>query len=63
VSSDNPMLKAFWRVAPSVRLSALAMRFAGVSGHIEPCLPRAANKPPAESRAGFMEIKHEASAS
>jgi hypothetical protein len=29
-SSDNPMLNAFWRVAPSVRLSALAIFLAGV---------------------------------
>jgi hypothetical protein len=29
VSSDNPMLKAFWRVAPSVRLSDFAIAPAG----------------------------------
>jgi len=29
-SSDNPMLKAFWRVAPSVLLSFLAIRDADV---------------------------------
>ncbi len=29
VSSDNPMLNAFWRVAPSVRLSVLAIFEAG----------------------------------
>src|SRR5580658_8733033 len=29
-SSDNPILNAFWRVAPSVRFSALAIRLAGV---------------------------------
>jgi hypothetical protein len=30
VSSDNPMLNAFWRVAPSVRLNDRAIRAAGV---------------------------------
>jgi len=29
-SSDNPILNAFWRVAPSVRLSILAIFLAGV---------------------------------
>jgi hypothetical protein len=29
-SSDNPIVNAFWRVAPSVRFSVLAIFFAGV---------------------------------
>jgi hypothetical protein len=29
-SSDNPILNAFWRVAPSERFSFLAIRAAGV---------------------------------
>jgi len=30
LSSDNPILNAFWRVAPSVRFSFLAILAAGV---------------------------------